>query len=153
MLFTGVNVTIGDSIVVNASGMIIHTELRIGNRVYVEGYRGDMIESEILLLDNNSGGISGTTICHIIGRGEEYVSYHQLLPIPISNVMLGRSGFNQQGQYWVHKYAHFEIKELTDGNFTLALRGVFDGYGSPIREFHKLQNLYQAITNFELEIR
>lgn len=106
--------------------MIPQNELRIGNRVLIDG-------------------VSNNVDLH------DMKYYDQLYPIPITEDWLIRLGFETNGLGYSPKDdCTICVEKWSDGDWYCSIG---EGYEREIYHIHQLQNLYFALTGKELELK
>ena len=118
---------------------ILANELRIGNWVIIIS-TGQI--ACITSVDKNIGVK--------VNNSPIYLSIDDIKPIPVTEEILLKCGFEKDNEYFSLKNLHYNIenKRFYIGNDHVS-SGHNDAY---ILHLHQLQNLYFALTNQELEI-
>ena len=123
------------------------SELKIGNWVYNSTTRNNMQVYPMM-------------IPQLYNIEKEYGSLKDsnIKPIPLSEEILLKCGFDINGKYYRSKYIQDSIKLIYDFNQRV-LYFKYKGELSPmiqiprtIKSLHELQNLYHALTGEELEV-
>lgn len=122
------------------------TELRIGNWVYNSTTRNNMQVYPMMI----------PQLCNI---EKEYGSLKDsnIKPIPLTEEMLLKCGFDKDGDYeyfFVGEFTNYILEEQSKGGYML---GVNQGcctnfFCWDIKYLHQLQNLYFALCEKELEV-
>lgn len=133
------------------------SELRIGN--YVECNGINVIITELLSpRPRKPDYFNNVPVVELFYGGLTNALLSEINPIPLTEEILLKCGFEINGKYYRSKYIQDSIKLIYDFNQRV-LYFKYKGEFSPmiqiprtIESLHELQNLYHALTGEELEV-
>lgn len=122
-------------------------ELRIGNKVYYNGTHKE--ESTVTSVTEY---LDGSCLVNLNGRANGLYKIEELSPIPITEAVLLKCGFEKIGdnysllewRFHINKPANYDGYLLCEGYLVIT---------DLVNYLHQLQNIYLALTGEELEIK
>jgi hypothetical protein len=118
--------------------MIQPNELRLGNWVLINGHVSEIVGIGLNEAEYALKGISITPI-----------DYDELTPIPLTEDLLLKCGFDTIQDGWYHLYLKNRIITWNLYDNKLRIDGIQTNH---IKSLHQLQNLYFALTGDELNV-
>lgn len=122
--------------------MITANELRIGNWIHnpIQGinFQVDLATIGNVMRDND--------------KRNKVPDYSLYKPIPITEEIILKCGFDKNSYYYIHKKTYF-IFTFGLGLCYINIDSMFESFSrDETKHLHQLQNLYFAITGEELEV-